>query len=125
MLAGRNIRATIAVSDIERARSFYEETLGMQPPRELADGNVLYESGGSSFVVYASPSAGTSQVTVAAWEVDDAEAEVSELRSKGISFEEYDFPGLKTENGIATMGSIRGAWFKDPDGNILGVYQEG
>ena len=124
MLAGHTIRATIAVSDVGRARSFYEQTLGMQPPRELEDGTVMYESGGSSFVVYPSPSAGTSEATVASWEVEDVDAEVSELRAKGVTFEEYDFPGLKTENGIATMGAILGAWFKDPDGNILGVYQE-
>lgn len=125
MLAGHTIRATIAVSDIGRARSYYEQTLGMQPPRELEDGTVMYESGGSSFVVYPSPSAGTSEATVASWEVADVDGEVRELRAKGVTFEEYDFPGLKTENGIATMGPIRGAWFKDPDGNILGVYQEG
>lgn len=124
MLAGHPVRATIAVSDIGRARSFYEQTLGMAPARELEDGTVMYESGASSFVVYPSPSAGTSEATVASWEVKDVDAEVSELRAKGVTFEEYDFPGLKTENGIATMGPIRGAWFKDPDGNILGVYQE-
>jgi catechol 2,3-dioxygenase-like lactoylglutathione lyase family enzyme len=120
MLADHPIGATIAVTDLDRARRFYEDTLGMKVAMERPDG-VLYESGGTQFLVYPSQFAGTNKATAASWQVDDVEAVVAELRERGVTFEEYDFPGLKTENGIATLDGSRGAWFKDPDGNILAV----
>jgi hypothetical protein len=76
-------------------------------------------------VLYPSQFAGASNVTVATWMVDDVDRVVDELSAKGITFEQYDFPGLKTdERGIADAGNVKGAWFKDPDGNILSVGQQ-
>ncbi|KRF22269.1 MULTISPECIES: VOC family protein [unclassified Phycicoccus] len=115
---------TIAVSDLERAKKFYGETLGLQVKDERADG-VRYEAGGGSLVlVYPSQFAGTAQSTYMGFDVDDVEKAVGELRERGVVFEEYDMPGLKTVDGIAEIEGVKGAWFKDPDGNILSIGQE-
>ena len=113
-------RATIAVSDLERARRFYEDTLGLKTKDERADG-VTYEVGDSWFLVYPSQFAGTAKSTYMSLEVADVETAVKELRDRGIVFEEYDMPGLKTVDGIAEFDGVKGAWFKDPDGNIISV----
>ena len=123
-LSGCKVEPTIAVSDMAQARRFYEGKLGLTGARDLPDGGVRYESGvGTSVHVYPSPkNAGRSPATIAHWDVADTEATVSELIDDGVSFEHYDLPGLKTdERGIATLGNVRVAWFKDPDGNILSV----
>ena len=121
MLEKASAQATIAVSDLDRAKKFYGETLGLPLKDERADG-VTYTVGNTWFLVYPSQFAGTSQSTCMAFEVDgDLETAVKELRDGGVTFEEYDLPGLKTKNGIAEIGGVKGAWFKDPDGNILAV----
>jgi catechol 2,3-dioxygenase-like lactoylglutathione lyase family enzyme len=121
MLGNSPAAATIAVSDLDRARKFYEETLGLQAKME-DPGGIMYGSGDSMVLVYPSQFAGTSQATVATWLVSDLDAVVDDLTSKGVTFEQYDMEGLKTdERGIAALGDLRGAWFKDPDGNILNV----
>jgi hypothetical protein len=86
-------------------------------------GGIIYRSGDSYFSLYPTEFAGTAQHTLGAFMVADVEAAVAELRGKGVSFEEYDLPGLKTVNGIAELGGSKGAWFKDPEGNILSVVQ--
>jgi catechol 2,3-dioxygenase-like lactoylglutathione lyase family enzyme len=122
MLRNYPVAATIAVADLTRARKFYEETLGFVP-EDTSDG-VMYESGGARFLVYPSQFAGTGKQTVAAWNVDDLDKVATDLRGRGIKFEQYDLPGVKTdENGIATFGDSRGFWFKDTEGNILSVVQ--
>lgn len=123
-LAGRKVEPTIAVSDMARAKQFYEHKLGLTGARALPDGGVRYESGdGTSVHIYPSPrNAGKTEATLAHWDVADAEATVRELTEQGVAFEQYDLPGLKTdERGIATLGSVKVAWFKDPDGNTLSV----
>src|SRR5687768_3405862 len=123
MLSSASAHATIAVSDLERARKFYEDTLGLTSKEERADG-VAYGAGDSWFLVYPSQFAGTNQATTMTFEVDDLNAAVDDLLGRGVTFEQYDFPGLKTdERGIAEIAGERGAWFKDPDGNILAVGQ--
>jgi catechol 2,3-dioxygenase-like lactoylglutathione lyase family enzyme len=112
---------TVAVSDIDRAKKFYGEILGFKATDDRS-GGTLYETGsGTPFLVYPSQYAGTNKATYMAFEVQDLNAAVKELRERGIVFEEYDFPGLKTVDGIAEIEGERGAWFKDPDGNILSV----
>jgi catechol 2,3-dioxygenase-like lactoylglutathione lyase family enzyme len=122
MLSEYPTHTTIPTSDVERARGFYEETLGFSP-QSVNPGGVFYESGGSRFLIFPSAGAGTSEATAMGWQVDDIERVVAELKERGVSFEEYDMPGLKTENSIATTGPVRAAWMKDPDGNILGIVQ--
>jgi predicted enzyme related to lactoylglutathione lyase len=122
MLSKAPIRAYIPVSDVARARKFYEQKVGLKPKLELA-GGVVYECGGVEAFMYPTPNAGTSKASQAFWEVDDVEAEVAELKARGVVFEEYDMPGLKTKNGIATGGGAKTAWFKDTEGNILAISQ--
>ena len=123
MFGSASTHATIAVSDLERAKAFYGGTLGLTMKDERAAG-VTYESGGTWMLVYPSQFAGTNQATCMTFEVSDVEAAVDELVGKGVTFEQYDFPGLKTDaRGIADIEDTKGAWFKDPDGNILAVGQ--
>jgi len=122
MLKDAPIRAYIPVSDVRRARKFYEERIGLQPKGEYA-GGVIYECGGAEAFLYPTPNAGTSKASQAFWQVKDVEAEVAELKARGVQFEEYDMPGVTMRNSIATAGGARTAWFKDTEGNILAVSQ--
>ena len=115
--------AYLPVKDVVRARRFYEQTLGFKPKQEIA-GGVLYECGEhTACFLYPTPNAGTSKASQAFWQVADVEREVAELHGRGVQFEEYNLPGLKTERGIATAGGAKTAWFKDSEGNILAVVQ--
>ena len=123
MLKNAPIVPYIPVANLGRARKFYEGILGLNPKEEYA-GGVIYECGKGSWVfMYQSAGAGTSKASTAFWTVDDVGAEVAELRARGVVFEEYDLPLLKTVNGIATAGGAKTAWFKDSEGNILAVSQ--
>ena len=123
MLKNAPIAPYIPVADVGRARRFYEGTLGLVPREEFA-GGVIYECGrGTTVFMYPSTGAGTSKASCAFWTVDDVEAEVAELKGRGVVFEEYDTPGIKTTNSIATAGGAKTAWFKDSEGNILAVSQ--
>jgi catechol 2,3-dioxygenase-like lactoylglutathione lyase family enzyme len=113
--------ATIAVSDLDRARKFYEGTLGFKVKDDRSDGVTYEDSTGGWFLVYPSQFAGTAKSTYMSFEVSDLVKAVDELRERGVVFEEYDMPNLKTVNGIAEIQGVKGAWFKDPDGNILSV----
>ena len=114
--------ATIPAKDLEGTRKFYENVLGLEMVREDPAG-ISYRTGDSVLFLYPTESAGTAQHTLGGFSVSDIEAAVAELRAKGVTFEEYDMPGLKTVNGIAELGGEKGAWFKDPEGNILSVSQ--
>ncbi len=113
---------TYPVAEVARARGFYEKTLGFNPKQEYA-GGVVYECGGNEMFMYLTPNAGTSKASQAFWQVDDVEAEVAELRRRGVRFEEYDLPGVTMKNGIAIGGGAKTAWFKDTEGNILAISQ--
>ena len=114
--------ATVPAKDLDRTRRFYEDVLGAQVVME-DPGGIIYRSGDSTFSLYPTEFAGTAQHTLGAFVVRDVDAAVAELRGKGVTFEDYDLPGLKTVDGIAELGGVRGAWFKDPEGNILSVVQ--
>lgn len=124
MLPQRTLHATVPVSDLDRAREFYEGRLGFEAFDENEDGVYYRAAEGSILALYPSSFAGANPGTAAAFLVPDVEAEVEELRAKGIVFEDYDLPELRTEKGIATLGFFRAAWFKDPDGNVLGIFQK-
>jgi catechol 2,3-dioxygenase-like lactoylglutathione lyase family enzyme len=113
---------TIPAKDLDRTRRFYEDVLGAQVVME-DPGGIIYRSGDSTFSLYPTEYAGTAQHTLGAFMVRDVETTVADLRSKGVRFEDYDLPGVKTVNGIADIDGFRGAWFKDPEGNILSVVQ--
>jgi catechol 2,3-dioxygenase-like lactoylglutathione lyase family enzyme len=112
---------TIAVTDMEKARTFYEGTLGLKVLDERSDGTRYEAADGTWILVYPSQFAGTAKSTYMSFEVGDLAKAVQELQERGVTFEEYDMPGLKTVNGIAEIQGVKGAWFKDPDGNILAL----
>lgn len=126
-LSDYRIMPAIAVSDMGRAREFYEGKLGLAGTGERPDGGIRYACGEDSSVhVYPSPAnAGKSTATLAGFAVGDVEAAVDELTAAGVTFEQYDVGPIKTnEKGIARLGDALGAWFKDPDGNILALNEE-
>jgi catechol 2,3-dioxygenase-like lactoylglutathione lyase family enzyme len=122
MLGSKDAAATLAVSDLERARDFYENTLGLAPMQDL-EGAILYKSGNSVVLVYPSEYAGTNKATAASWAVgDDFDAIIEDLRTKGVTFEHYDdLPETTREGDVHTLGEFKGVWLKDPDGNILNL----
>lgn len=121
-LAHAACHTTISCADIGAVKAFYTDTLGLHLLRESAEEGIMLEAGeGTRLYVYPRPDFHPPENTVCSFHVDDLDATVAGLREHGVTFEEYDLPGLKTENGIATMGDIRGAWFKDPAGNVLAV----
>jgi len=117
-----SLGTTIPAKDLERTRRFYEDVLDAQVVME-DPGGIIYRSGDSYFSLYPTEFAGTAQHTLGAFMVRDVEATVAQLRGKGVTFEDYDLPGVKTVNGIADLDGTKGAWFKDPEGNILSVVQ--
>ena len=129
MLKDGRVAARLPAQDLERARRFYSEKLGLEPVEEREGGLRYVFKGGGEFALFASAGAASGDHTQMSWEVDDLEATVSELRARGVVFEEYDLPGLRTVDGIAEIeGNYpskgtgeRGAWFRDSEGNMLGV----
>ena len=127
MLSKARIGACVPVSDLERAIEFYGQVLGLgTPERDDVPENpgARFDIGGGELYIYKSVGAGQSRHTLCAFEVENIEQEVKDLRGRGVTFEEYDMPGMKTEDGVMSMGGdIKGAFFKDPDGNIIGLGQ--
>ncbi len=121
MLGERAVTATIPVKDVEVARKFYEEKLGLSRARGEQPGVLSYRSGDSNILVYQSEFAGTNKATAATWEVGDVEKEVQVLRDKGVAFEHYDLPEMTRRGDVHVAGTMKAAWFKDPDGNILAI----
>jgi len=120
-----SILPTIAVEDLDRAIGFYRDTLGLSVRNLEGDmASALVEVGDSDrFILYKSTYR-RGETTVASFIVEDVEGAVRDLRDRGVRFEEYDFPGLKTVNGIATEGGLKTGWFKDPEGNTLAISNE-
>jgi catechol 2,3-dioxygenase-like lactoylglutathione lyase family enzyme len=121
----------LPAQDLERARAFYTEKLGLDPQEERPGGLLYRSPGGCEFGLFASAGKPSGEHTQMSWEVEDIEATVTELRRRGVVFEEYDLPGLRTENGIAEIegnypskgSGERAAWFRDSEGNMLGIGQ--
>jgi len=121
MLADRRVHTTLPTLDVERLRRWYEDVLGFVPFAERP-GAVLYKTAtGSLFAISRAGSASAGTTTQMAFTVDDVEAEVADLRARGVAFETYEMP--ETIDGIASIGPGRAAWFKDPDGNLMAVIQ--
>jgi predicted enzyme related to lactoylglutathione lyase len=129
MLQQARVVAIVPVSDVEAAIGFYGDTLGLRLKERRSDlpenREAEFEAGDGTLLAYESVGAGQSRHTVAGFRVDDIEATVSGLQERGVVFEEYDLPDLKTENGIAAVGDVQAAWCKDPDGNILAIESVG
>jgi catechol 2,3-dioxygenase-like lactoylglutathione lyase family enzyme len=125
-LSDSRVEAVIAVSDLDRARRFYEDQLGLAPGEEESGESVRYPCGeGTRLFIYHSPdNAGKSPATLAGWSVDDLDRTMTELASRGVVFEHYDQPGLATdEHGVFDAGRFRAAWLRDPDGNTIALTE--
>ncbi|WP_030239816.1 MULTISPECIES: VOC family protein [unclassified Streptomyces] len=129
VLAGARVATRLPAQDLDRARRFYAEKLGLEPADERP-GGLLYRCGEAEFVLFRSTGASPGTFTQMALEVDDIEKTVAELKRRGVVFEEVDVPGLRTRDGIAEVeGNYpskgargeRGGWFKDSEGNLLGI----
>ncbi|RWA77504.1 VOC family protein [Mesorhizobium sp.] len=125
MLENSNATANLAVKDLEKAKAFYEGTLGLSQVDDIDGELIVYKSGDTLINVYRSQFAGTNKATAATWAVgDQIEPIVKSLRSKGVTFEHYNMPGLALEGDIHVGSGMKVAWFKDPDGNILNLVGE-
>jgi catechol 2,3-dioxygenase-like lactoylglutathione lyase family enzyme len=131
MLADERVATRLPAQDLERARRFYAEKLGLEPVEERP-GGLRYRCHGGEFALFESAGSPSGDHTQMAWEVADIEATVGELRGRGVAFEEYDFPGLRTVDGIVEVeGNYpskggtgeRAAWFRDSEGNLLAIGQ--
>jgi catechol 2,3-dioxygenase-like lactoylglutathione lyase family enzyme len=131
VLESGSVATRIPVQDLGRARAFYAEKLGLEPSDERP-GGLLYRCASGEFALFESAGKPSGEHTQMGWEVEDIEAAVAELRGRGVVFEEYDLPGLETVDGIADIegnypskGATgeRGAWFRDSEGNLLGLGQ--
>jgi catechol 2,3-dioxygenase-like lactoylglutathione lyase family enzyme len=122
MLNQKETMATIAVTDLPRARQFYEGTLALRATGAEGDDVLTFASGAATLLVYRSQFAGTNQATSMTWNVGtDIDPIVAGLKARGVQFEHYDLPGMVRDGDIHSGGTIRAAWFKDPDGNILNL----
>jgi catechol 2,3-dioxygenase-like lactoylglutathione lyase family enzyme len=120
MLEDSDVVATIPAQDLERAKSFYADKLGLKPAEERPEG-VYYRCGAGTFLLFLSSGAASGDHTQMGWYVNDIETTVSELQARGVVFEEYDYPELKTFNGIAEIEGEKAAWFRDTEGNLLSL----
>ena len=125
MLGKADATPMIAVKDLDRARTFYEDTLGLEAKDEMGDEVLTMKSGDTLINVYRSEFAGTNKATALTFQVDDLDKEVRELKEKGIFFEHYDLPGLRQQGDVYVAEGFKTAWFKDPDGNILSLAEGG
>ena len=114
----------LPAKDVTRARRFYEDKVGFKPGEEIAGGIVYKFADNTGAFLYPTKNAGTSKASQAFWQVKDVEREVAELKKRGVEFEEYDTPDMKTVNGIMTAGGAKAAWFKDSEGNILAIIED-
>jgi catechol 2,3-dioxygenase-like lactoylglutathione lyase family enzyme len=120
MLNDSKVTANVPAADLERARRFYADKLGLTPADENPGGLVYTTSGGTTFFLYQTEYAGQAGHTIAQWHVDSVADEVRDLKTKGIEFEHYDMPGVTWDGDVATLeGMGNAAWFKDSEGNIM------
>ena len=122
MLDKSATHATLPAQDIERAKKFYNEKLGLTPT-DATEGGVTYKTGDTEFLLFPSSGKASGDHTQLSFSVADIDATVKELQGRGVKFIEYDTPDLKTVNGIADLGGSRGGWLKDSEGNLLAVFQ--
>jgi catechol 2,3-dioxygenase-like lactoylglutathione lyase family enzyme len=122
VLTNARTATTLPVVDLERAKTFYREKLGLKTSEDVPGGAMLEAGTGQRILLYQRERTKADH-TVIGFEVEDVAKEVKELRGKGIVFEEYDMPDLKTVDSIATLGTWKAAWFKDTEGNILSINE--
>ena len=123
-LAHRAVAMMLPVTDVDRARSFYDESLGLDYTGTNDEGSAMFAlDGGATLVLLPRPDSRPSESTAMSFEVDDVSSEISALEDRGVTFEDYDLPDFKTVDHVCEFGDERAAWFKDPDGNVLCLHQ--
>ncbi|MDT0186543.1 VOC family protein [Microbacterium sp. ARD31] len=124
-LTHRAVAMMMPVTDVDRSRTFYSESLGLDYTGTNDEGSAVYAlDGGSTLVLLPRPDSTPSDSTAMSFEVDDIHAEVAELEGRGVVFEDYDLPDLRTVEHVCVLGAEKAAWFKDPDGNVLCLHQD-
>ena len=123
MIKDQRCHTVLPASDLSRAKKFYADKLGLSPSTESPGGLFYVTGGGTRFTIYPTPNQTRGGHTQMGFSVNDIEKTVAVLRAAGVVFEEYDFPGLKTIGGVAQTGDVRAAWFKDSEGNLIGLVQ--
>jgi catechol 2,3-dioxygenase-like lactoylglutathione lyase family enzyme len=124
MFADRKATVMIPVTDLERAKRWYEEKLGLKPAEDMGEMGAAYKLGGGTLAfMYPTQYAGTAQSTMLGFDSPDLVADMKALRAKGVVFLDYDLPGLKTENGLADYDGMKNAWANDSEGNILAFVE--
>ena len=124
MLSDSSVTTMLPVKDMDRARAFYEGSLGLQPGGFKPDGKFVYRVGGSTLALFPKPEGTKADHTAISFRVHDIAASIESLKRKGVAFEDYDFPGLKTVNHVCVLGAEKAAWFKDPEGNYLCLHED-
>jgi catechol 2,3-dioxygenase-like lactoylglutathione lyase family enzyme len=123
-ISGCQVTCMLPVKDLERARRFYEEGLGLQGGEIQPDGKYLYRCGGTEIALFPKPEGTRAQHTALSFRVDDIHRSIGELERRGVRFADYDLPGLKTVEHVCVLGSEQAAWFEDTEGNILCLHQQ-
>lgn len=124
MLADAMVTTMLPVVDMERARAFYEGRLGLVPGGFRPDGKFVYRVGGSTLALFPKPGGTKAEHTAISFQVADIAAAIASLKSKGVAFEDYDFPDFKTVDHVCVLGAEKAAWFKDPEGNFLCLHED-
>ena len=124
MLSDASVTTMLPVKDMDRARAFYEGSLGLQPGGFKPDGKFVYRVGGSTLALFPKPEGTKADHTAISFRVEDIAASIESLKRKGVAFEDYDFPGLKTVNHVCVLGAEKAAWFRDPEGNYLCLHED-
>ena len=124
MLSESAVTTMLPVVDMQRARAFYEGKLGLRPDAPQANGTTVYHCGGATIALFPRDAATKAEHTALSFEVRDIASTIRELEQAGVKFEDYDLPGLKTENHVCVMGSEKAAWFYDTEGNCLCVHED-
>lgn len=123
MLAGNRMTTILPVSDPERARAFYRDALGLREEGVAGDGKILFTAGGAILALLPKPEPAPAAHTAVSFEVERIEETLAALEARGVRFDDYDLPGLKTVDHVCVLGSEKAAWFRDPDGNILCLHE--
>jgi len=123
-LSASSVTCMLPVKDLDRARRFYEDALGLEPLGAKPDGKFIYRCGGTELALFPKPEGTKAEHTAVSFRVDDISESVAALEKRGVRFADYDLPGLKTVEHVCVLGSEKAAWFEDPEGNILCLHED-
>ncbi len=123
-LSASSVTCMLPVKDLDRARRFYEDALGLEPLGAKPDGKFVYRCGGTELALFPRPEGTKAEHTAVSFRVENISDSVAALEKRGVRFADYDLPGLKTVEHVCVLGSEKAAWFEDPEGNILCLHED-